>query len=160
MKTNKTVSVELNAVNSNDIAKRLESLQLTEKSEKGNKDAMYKFQLDKSKRLDSDSQKKLRTKIRKELNTLMFNIVFNTKKKNEDRVKQCIKEFLQFYKSTYIVNDFSLKSLYSGNEESKVFEYTLALDIVKLHLSKEEKKEKKNKEVKEEIKKESEVKTE
>jgi hypothetical protein len=132
---------------------------LTEKLEKNqfksvdNNFVMYRFQMIAPK-LSSEEQKKKRNQIRTKLfnfcDSISLNFVLSirtkdsaNKQKYVNKMNEEIKEFIAFYKSTYVTNDFSLSSLFSGNDEKKK-KVSDMLDIIKEeYLSKQIKEEKK-----------------
>lgn len=94
---------------------------------------LYKFQIDKNKKLTSKEEKKQRNKIRRNLKLLVNQIILdNMKKKDFSNVQN----FVNFYKETYILNDFSLKSLTNVQDETKIEDYTKVLNLCKEFVSK------------------------
>jgi hypothetical protein len=66
----------------------------------------------------SDKEKKVaRKKIRNYVNSLFTSIIANESNKKE--CEQLVKTFVDFYKSTYIVNDYSFASIASENTKDK-----------------------------------------
>lgn len=85
--------------------------------------------------LNKDEFKKLgqrlRTKIRNKRNSFANNIIFYAQNKNLIELQKEIVSFNSFYKETYILNDYSLKSISSTNrdEESTIL-LNMMLDII------------------------------
>jgi len=99
------------------------------------KNFIYKFQLDETKLTDKEAKKK-RNKLRRNLTLIVNQIILdNVKKQNLDNVKN----FINFYKENYILNDFTLKSLTNSNEQSKVEDFNKILELTKIYLSKNKK---------------------
>lgn len=92
------------------------------------KNFLYKFQIEES-NLNSKDQKKKRNKIRRQLKNLVNSIIsVNLKGKKETKYN---KDFINFYKANYILNDFSLSSLTNKTNEEDINDYTFVLTFVK-----------------------------
>lgn len=89
---------------------------------------LYKFQIDKTKKLSSKEEKKNRNKIRRNLKLLVNQIILDNMKKKDFTN---IPNFVKFYKENYILNDFSLKSLTNVQDETKIEDYTKVLNLCK-----------------------------
>lgn len=75
--------------------------------------------------------KQFRTKLRNSL-IKNFNLIFVKERTGQTAERNAaIKEFLQFYKKNYRINDFSLGSLSHVTDEAKKSFYTLCFDIIK-----------------------------
>lgn len=91
---------------------------------------IYKFERD---NLDSQKAQSKRTKIRKQINKKIDNILFYFKEKNEKDLKLSVKDFKEFYLETYILNDYSINSIYANHvDKDKKDKLKLALDIILL----------------------------
>lgn len=93
------------------------------------KNFLYKYQLDKKENaLPEKEQKKKRSKLRRKLQNLVNVIILaNVKKPSTEGVK----EFLDFYKANYILNDFTLQSITASNDELKTKDLQKVLEICK-----------------------------
>jgi len=91
---------------------------------------IYKFERE---NLDSQKAQSKRTKIRKQIANKIDNILFYFNEKNEIEVKKSIKDFKAFYLETYILNDYSLNSIYANHvEQIKKDKLKLVFDIILL----------------------------
>lgn len=83
-----------------------------------------------------------RKKARKELfDYFMPNFINALHSKNSAKLKESADAFLKFYKETYSVNDFSIRSMYQGSDISFNYNYTKNfIESFKLYLSLTEKK--------------------
>lgn len=88
------------------------------------KNFLYKFQLEG--KLEHKEEKRKRNKIRRDLKLIVNKIILD--KKGD---KELIKEFKDFYKKNFILNDFSLKSLTNVTDPDTIDDYTKVLNIVK-----------------------------
>lgn len=102
------------------------------------REKIYRFQL--SGEINSIEAKKMRNKLRSLTISHCMNVknsfISNGEKINEI-VKADCKKFVEFYKSQFILNDFSISSLCSGNRneaDKKIMQS--ALEIVKKSISK------------------------
>ena len=137
---------------------KMESGELKERSSSHESD-MYRFQ--KLGKLSKDEQKQMRTKLRSKLEkhsnavTLYYAMKYKALSKKDSvsaeshnkKLINAITDFISFYKAEYLVNDFSLYSLFRGAEEKKQ-EYRELLDIVKEYLADSAKDKQEKKEVK------------
>lgn len=73
------------------------------------------------------NEKKFRNKIRKQLNIFAINLLSAYKAGNKERAKQVFSEFKKMYAENYLLNDFSLSSIYDGNKEEKKEFFSLFL---------------------------------
>jgi hypothetical protein len=91
---------------------------------------IYKFERD---NLDSQKAQSKRTKIRKQIANKIDNIIFYFNDKNEVELKKSIEDFKQFYLETYILNDYTLNSIYANHvEQIKKDKLNLVFQIIKL----------------------------
>src|SRR3989304_669182 len=98
------------------------------------KNFLYKFQVEQRKiKLTAKEEKKNRNKIRRNLTLLTNQIIIDNLKKKD--LSKC-KDFINFYKENYILNDFTLKSLTNVNDEDKIKDYNFVLDLCKESLKK------------------------
>lgn len=127
VKNTKVVKTSKNVDNAN--TKVIADRQTTVKE----KNFLYKFQIDKTKKLTNKQEKQQRNKIRRNLKLLVNQIILdNMKKKDFTNVSN----FVKFYKENYILNDFSLKSLTNVQDETKIEDYTKILNLCKESLTK------------------------
>jgi hypothetical protein len=76
---------------------------------------------------------RIRTKIRNKRNSFANNIILYKNNKDIENLKKEVKSFIKFYLETYVLNDFSLKSISSNNRDKETtFLLSSMLDIVKL----------------------------
>lgn len=91
---------------------------------------IYKFERT---NVDSKKAQSLRQKIRKQINSKVDNILFYFNQKDELNLKSTILDFKNFYVETYILNDYSIESIYATHIDiEKRNKLKLALDIIKL----------------------------
>ena len=95
--------------------KNLESDLVTNKGTK--KESIYKESIFEG--LDDKKKKRSRTKIRNFVHSIFESILISEKEKNQKRISKLAKEFAEFYKETYKVNDFSFSSIASENTKDK-----------------------------------------
>ena len=98
---------------------------------------LYNFQLNKTIESNPKIEKQKRNKIRRDLTIITNKIIVNELSKDKDKAdkqKELIKEFNSFYKATYIVNDYSLKSLTNKTNEDDIKDYTFILNLCKENL--------------------------
>lgn len=82
----------------------------------------------------SDKEKKSnRKKIRNYVRSIFESIINADKVKNTANVTKLAKEFSEFYKETYIINDYSFASIASENTKDKET-INIALNIIKKSL--------------------------
>lgn len=103
----------------------------------------YQFLFNKYKNLDyskmsnkdfKDNDKSLRTKLRHKRNSFANNIILYAQNKDLVNLQKEIKDFNSFYKETYVLNDYSLKSISSNNrdKESELLLNMMLSIIIKL----------------------------
>lgn len=91
------------------------------------KDKMYKIEVD----------KKQRQILRKKRNKFVDNVLFFQSQKMTNELKNEINLFNEFYKETYLLNDYSLNSICQNNSDNETkIKTKLFLQIVKKHKSK------------------------
>jgi len=95
------------------------------------KERMYKHL---SPNASAKDQKKFRSKQRRKLQNHCDAILIAKKQNKKEELTKLVSAFIKFYKSDYILNDFSLSSLYQGSKEIKVSEYNDLLKIVKSNM--------------------------
>lgn len=81
-------------------------------------------------RINEKEGKQFRGKMRNELKRFCNNIFYESKRNEIANVKVIIAKFDSFYKEFYRINDYSLKSLSSSNDEGKNQDIQLLLDIL------------------------------
>lgn len=95
------------------------------------KNFIYKFQLDGS--INEKEQKKKRNKLRRNLKNIVNTIIVaNMKKEN----LEVLTDFLNFYKSNYILNDFTLKSITNSSDLDLKNDLELILNLCQKKMSK------------------------
>ena len=104
-----------------------------QKIDSANKERMYKH-IDKG--ASYKEQKKFRGKQRRLLQKQSNNLFVANLKKDKSDIKKATKEFVSFYKEHYVLNDFSIESLYKGSNEAKLQEVKEILSIVKVQIAK------------------------
>lgn len=69
--------------------------------------------------LNDKEKKSSRKKIRNFVHSIFESLLTYEKEKNKAKITKLVKEFCDFYKETYKVNDFSFSSLASENTKDK-----------------------------------------
>lgn len=69
--------------------------------------------------LNDKEKKSSRKKIRNFVHSIFESLLTYEKEKNKAKITKLVKEFSDFYKETYKVNDFSFSSLASENTKNK-----------------------------------------
>lgn len=91
---------------------------------------IYKFERES---LSSQKAQSMRTKIRKQISNKIDNVIFYFNAKNEVELKKSIVEFKEFYLKTYILNDYSINSIYANHvEQIKKDKLKMTFDIILL----------------------------
>lgn len=91
---------------------------------------IYKFERE---NLSAQKAQSMRTKIRKQISNKIDNVLFYFNEKNEVELKKSIGEFKDFYLKTYILNDYSLNSVYANHvEQIKKDKLNFVFNIIKL----------------------------
>lgn len=136
----------IDILNSKSLIDSLDKVKVKEskiKNTNSNKDDFYKydflfkkyFSLDYSKIDKNDFSKygkKIRTKVRNQRNIFANNVIHYAKNKNLIELKNEIKNFNIFYKETYLLNDYSLKSISNNNSDDDTKKLLITfLEIVK-----------------------------
>lgn len=95
--------------------KQTESLLVSNKGTK--KESIYKDSIFEG--LDDKQKKSARKKIRNYVHSIFASILVAENEKKKENVSKLAKDFAEFYKETYILNDFSFTSLASENTKDK-----------------------------------------
>lgn len=110
--------------------KQTSTINIEKQKSVNEKHFIYKFE-----RLNLGKQKEqsLRQKIRKSISNKIDNIIFYFNAKNEVELKKSISEFKDYYIETYILNDYSINSIYANHiGDEKMRNLKLSLEIIKL----------------------------
>lgn len=123
------LNIDLDKLNLDDL-KNLTKKEIKIEKNQGNKDVLYKFQL--NDKLSTDKQKKERMRLRRERNKFLNNIIFYFNENNTSETKKEIKNFIDFYKKEYVKNDVSFESLSANNsdDETKI-KIKVVLQLIK-----------------------------
>lgn len=81
-------------------------------------------------RINEKEGKQFRGKMRNQIKRFANNIFYESKRNEIENVKAEIAKFDAFYKENYRINDYSLKSLSSSNDEGKNKDIDLLLRII------------------------------
>lgn len=109
-------------------AKKLESIEVKEKKDKV---TLYIYPDGFSKTdINSEKGKKFRNSLRTKIQKFANNICVYAKSKQSEKLIDEIKEFDAHYKQCYRVNDYTLKSISSSNNEAKNENIELMLQII------------------------------
>jgi len=106
---------------------------LSKSNIKTDKNVNERFQMYKFERLEltEKEEKRQRTKIRKQRNKLVDNILYFFSNEKQKELVEEIKSFNKFYLDTYTLNDYSLKSLCNDNSDKDTKEkITFVLAII------------------------------
>lgn len=95
--------------------KQINGLLITNKGTK--KESIYKEELFKG--LSDKEKKSSRKKLRNYVHSIFESIINAKEVKNIDKVNKLAKEFSDFYKETYRINDYSFASVASENTKDK-----------------------------------------
>lgn len=76
-------------------------------------------------------QKKFRSKARRAIQKLADTVITTSLAKEQKGLGAAVKEFNAHYKKEYVLNDFSVKSIFTGKNEEKIKDLGRALKIVK-----------------------------
>lgn len=129
-KKSNLLDINLDTLNLDKIEKKVSIKSKIEEKKSSSKDLLYKFQLDNS--LTDKEKKSLRTKLRNKRQNFEKDIILYYSKNDNAGLKETLKNFLSFYKETYILNDFSLYSLISNNTDTEKMKRTEeTLNIIK-----------------------------
>ena len=99
-------------INVNEI---LKSVTVNLKSNAGRNESIYKKEIFEG----VENKKNLRSKLRKIAENFAKTIIAE---KNEEKLKSLIENFNEFYKSFYLINDYSLNSICSNNTDEQIKE--------------------------------------
>ncbi len=72
-----------------------------------------------------------RNKRRKQLFNIATNINLIAKGLREGDLKKECKDFITLYKSRYVVNDFSLHSVFTGTNKAEINSITCMINVIK-----------------------------
>lgn len=109
--------------------KQTESLLITNKGTK--KESIYKDTIFEG--LNDKQKKSARRKIRNYIHSIFESLIAAKKENKKDNITKLAKEFSEFYKETYKVNDYSFSSVASENTKEKAL-INDALTIIKTEL--------------------------
>ncbi len=101
------------------------------KDDKVIKERMYKHL---SPKANAKEQKQFRSKQRRKMQAFVNEIILASKQNKKAELSKSVKAFISFYKKDYLLNDFSLASIYQGSKETKVAELGDMLKIVKSNM--------------------------
>lgn len=121
---------EIANVNLSKFAKELESKNVSHSRNERETIYIYPASIPKE-RINEKEGKQFRGKMRNSLKRFCNNIFYFGKMQDEKLIKEDILKFDAFYKENYRINDFSLKSLSSSNDESVNKDISLFLQIIK-----------------------------
>lgn len=113
----------------NNSRKSVESLLVTNKGTK--KETIYKDAIFEG--LNDKEKKSARKKVRNYVHSIFESIIFADKEKKKENITKLAKEFAEFYKETYLINDYSFSSVASENTKDKEI-INNALAIIKREL--------------------------
>lgn len=121
------LDMDMEKLNLSDLLKNNKALQSKLTTKKGSKDKMYNNIPE-----DKEARKNFRTKIRKERNTILENVITSYQLEDKEVLKTSIKSFLDFYKKEYVKNDFEITSLARLNSDKNTLtKIKIVLKIVK-----------------------------
>lgn len=106
---------------------------------KSKKNSLFRpeiFVNDKKEKMDEIERKNLRSQIRKNILKVLHSFVENGCKMNEKQIDM----FVKYYFACYLVNDFSVASIYDGNDNEKKSALEKFLSYVKKEHEKQNKK--------------------
>lgn len=109
--------------------KQTESLLITNKGTK--KESIYKDTIFEG--LNDKQKKSARRKIRNYIHSIFESLIAAKKENKKANITKLAKEFSEFYKETYKVNDYSFSSVASENTKEKAL-INDALTIIKTEL--------------------------
>ena len=109
--------------------KQTESLLTTNKGTK--KESIYKDTIFEG--LNDKQKKSARRKIRNYIHSIFESLIVAKKENKKSNITKLAKEFSEFYKETYKVNDYSFSSVASENTKEKAL-INDALTIIKTEL--------------------------
>jgi hypothetical protein len=108
-----------------------DKLKNVEVKEKKDKETIYNYPENFTKaQINGEQGKKHRNKLRTKMQKFENNIFVFTKTNNVEELQKTIKEFDVFYKENYRINDYSLKSISSSNDETKSASLKTMLEII------------------------------
>lgn len=127
---NPAKETNLQKINLDKFADSLEKFEGKEKKSK--ETSIYKYPESFPKEdVNSEKGKNWRNQKRGKIKRFVNNILLYAKHKRMEDLQKEISEFKTFYAETYILNDYSGKSISNSNKEKEVAELSIALDIVK-----------------------------
>lgn len=122
-------SKEIIKINLSKFADQLGKIELKEKRDK---ETIYIYPEGFSKEMiSSEKGKKFRNSLRNRMKTICNNILLYAKMNRMEDLQKSISEFDALYSANYRIRDYSIKSLSSSGDESKLSLMILALSIIK-----------------------------
>ena len=126
-KTNKAEN-KVTTLNFSDIAEKLSKVELKEKKRK---ERLYIYPENFTEKMINEKEgKQYRSKQRNKIKTFANNISLHAKYNKIEELKKEVKNFVEYYKSTYRINDFTINSI-SQKDAEKTGDIELMLTIVK-----------------------------
>jgi len=129
-KVKNLIDLDLDSLDAKNLKDLISKSNLKVDREVNAKFQMYKFERE---NLTDKEEKKQRTKMRKQRNKLVDNIIYFF---SVDKAKELIaeiKSFREFYLKEYTLNDYSIKSLASDNSDKETLEkIKIMLSIIAL----------------------------
>lgn len=125
--TNKAEN-KVTSLNFSDIAEKLAKVELKEKKRK---ERLYIYPENFTEKMINEKEgKQFRSKQRNKIKTFANNISLHAKYNKIEELKKEVKNFVEYYKATYRINDFTINSI-SQKDAEKTSDIELMLTIVK-----------------------------
>lgn len=122
--------IDFNNLDFANLLKASETIKVSKQTSLKEKKFIYKFEREDLSKQKAQSK---RNQIRKKIEKLNDNIIYFFQNKNEVELKKSVELFKEFYLETYILNDYSLESVYANHvEQIKKDKLKLVFDIIKL----------------------------
>lgn len=118
-KVKSIIDTDLSTLDLNNIKDLLSKSKLKVEKESNERFQMYKFE---RLGLSDKEEKRERTKVRKQRNKFIDNILYFLSVDKTKELKAEIKSFKEFYLKTYTLNDYSIKSIASDNSDKETLE--------------------------------------
>lgn len=132
VKKKENASPASSSIASINLSKFADQLSLIALKEKKSKDHIYLYPEGFSKEdLSGEKGKKFRNSIRNKMKTFSNNILLYAKMNRIEDLEKEIASFLPFYKEKFRINDLSIASISSSQDESKIGNFSLMLSIIK-----------------------------